>query len=265
MTSEISNSLIDIGKLSKPATVLVEKVSDAIGGFCKPWQIQRIAKAEVAADIIRAKGNVEISEIQQRAVKRFVDEETRKQINMENISLKALPLVDDESTPEDVENDWITYFFEKCRLISDEKMQQLWAGVLSGEANSPGTFSKRSIDILSSFSQQDAFLFSSLCNFEWLIDDQRIPIVFDLKDRIYHDQNINYENLMHLSNIGLIEFTGISTHALDELPTTTTLTYHKTDKVIIKFLNNKETIDTGFVLYSKKWQRTIKTMHATTD
>ncbi len=39
-------SLVNIGELSKPATVLVEKISDAVGGIAKPWQIRRIAKAE---------------------------------------------------------------------------------------------------------------------------------------------------------------------------------------------------------------------------
>jgi hypothetical protein len=33
-------SLINIGELAKPATVLVEKISEAIGGYFKPYQIR---------------------------------------------------------------------------------------------------------------------------------------------------------------------------------------------------------------------------------
>ena len=41
-----NNSIVNLGDLSKPATVLIEKISDAIGGIFKPYQIKRIAKAE---------------------------------------------------------------------------------------------------------------------------------------------------------------------------------------------------------------------------
>ncbi len=40
------NSIINLGELSKPATVLIEKISDAVGGIFKPYQIIRAAKAE---------------------------------------------------------------------------------------------------------------------------------------------------------------------------------------------------------------------------
>ncbi len=46
--------IINIGELSKPATILIEKVSDAVGGLLKPWQIRRVAKAEADAEKIKA-------------------------------------------------------------------------------------------------------------------------------------------------------------------------------------------------------------------
>lgn len=49
------NSLIDLGKLAEPATKLIEKVSDAVGGIAKPWQIKRVASAEAAAAKIAAR------------------------------------------------------------------------------------------------------------------------------------------------------------------------------------------------------------------
>jgi hypothetical protein len=49
-----------------------------------------------------------------------------------------LPELTEAATPEKLEDDWITNFFDKCRLISDEEMQTLWSKVLAGEANAPG-------------------------------------------------------------------------------------------------------------------------------
>jgi hypothetical protein len=40
-----NSSLINLGDLAKPASVLIEKISDAIGGGFKPWQTRRVAKA----------------------------------------------------------------------------------------------------------------------------------------------------------------------------------------------------------------------------
>lgn len=68
---------------------------------------------------------------------RLFAEEAKKQANIEAITLKALPDVKPEAKTEGVEDDWIANFFDKCRLISDEQMQSLWARILAGEANSP--------------------------------------------------------------------------------------------------------------------------------
>ena len=105
-------------------------------------------------------------------------EEAKKQSNIEEITAKALPQVDENAQPQNMEDDWITNFFDKCRLISDEEMQILWSKVLAGEANSPGTYSKRTVNFLGSLDKSDAFLFQSLCNFCWSIDNIAVPLIY---------------------------------------------------------------------------------------
>jgi hypothetical protein len=137
------NPLAILGELSKPATVLIEKISDAIGGIFKPYQIVRVAKAEAEAERIRAELQIQITDLHKRAFYRFLEEEAKKQLNIEGITQRALPLLNEKSSPENVEDDWITNFFDKCRIVSDDDMQQLWSRILAGEANSPGAFSKK--------------------------------------------------------------------------------------------------------------------------
>ena len=48
MTGEFS--IIKAGDLSKPANTLIEKIADAVGGYFKPFQIKRVAKAEAEAE-----------------------------------------------------------------------------------------------------------------------------------------------------------------------------------------------------------------------
>jgi hypothetical protein len=50
---------------------------------------------------------------------------------------KALPQLDEGADPNAMEDDWVTNFFDKSRIVSDDVMQELWARVLAGEANRP--------------------------------------------------------------------------------------------------------------------------------
>ena len=195
-------SLINIGELSRPATVLVEKISDAIGGYFRPWQIKRVAQAEADAEKIKALAHLEITELQRRALKRFIAEEAKKQDNMESITSKAFPMIDDDSKPQEIEDDWIINFFDKCRLISDEEMQNLWAKILAGEANSPGKFSKRTVNFLGSLDKSDATLFKTLCCYAWVIGNHA-PLIFDLEKSIYIDHGISFDMLKHLDDIDI--------------------------------------------------------------
>jgi len=198
-------SLVNIGKLSEPATVLVNRISDAVGGIFKPMQVRRIAKAEADAEVIRAKADIEVSELQRRAFYRFLDEEAKKQTNMENITQKALPSLSTDAKPEEVESDWLTHFFDRARLVSDEDMQLLWSKVLAGEASKCGSYSKRTVNLLSSLDKSDAEAFKSFCTFcvgvgfLW-------PVVFDTNHEVYTRHGVSFAGLLHLESVGLIQF-----------------------------------------------------------
>jgi hypothetical protein len=249
-----SGSLAPLGDLSKPANTLIEKISDAIGGIFKPSQIRRVARAEADADMIHAATQIEITELQRRALHRFILEEARKQDNIESITSKALPEVSAEATPESVEDDWIVNFFDKCRLISDEQMQTLWARVLSGEANSPGQFSKRTVDLLASLDKADADAFTKLCSFAFFIGDV-VPLIYDVEAEIYKDHGINFTVLTHLDSIGLLRFDALAGFVRRGFAQKG-FTHYYGQRVWIEFqqpANN--TLDLGHVLLTKTGQQ----------
>lgn len=161
------NPIAMLGNLTKPATVLVKKISDAVGGIFKPYQIVRVAKAEAEVRRIHAESAIQLTDLHRRAMHRFVEEEAKKQSNIESITQDALPLLEAESVPEDVSGDWITNFFDKSRIVSDKEMQGLWSRVLAGEANAPGAFAKRTVNLLADLDKEDAVLFKKLCGFGW--------------------------------------------------------------------------------------------------
>ncbi|MBP6865908.1 MAG: DUF2806 domain-containing protein [Candidatus Didemnitutus sp.] len=199
------NSLINLGDLSKPANTLIEKVSEAVGGIFRPYQIIRVAKAEAEASLVKSQSEIHLTELHQRAMRRFVEEEAKKQANIESITEKAIPLLEEKSAPQNMDNDWVANFFDKCRLVSDREMQDLWARVLSGEANSPGRYAKRTVDFLSSLDKSDADGFTKLMRFSWQIGGPQ-PLVYDPSDPIYAKAEVTFQLLTHLDAIGLIRF-----------------------------------------------------------
>lgn len=248
-----TGSAVSFGDLTKPATVLIEKISEAIGGIFRPHQIRRIAEAEAQADRIKAISQIEITELQRRAMYRFFSEEAKKQENIESITAKALPELAEAATPEKIEDDWITNFFDKCRLISDEEMQTLWSKVLAGEANAPGRYSKRTVGVLSSLDKSDAELFRSLCSFGWFLGDI-VPLIYDVSGEIYNQAGIYFNSLKHLDEIGLLSFEPLAGFRRMKLPQKATVFYYG-ESVEITFPNPQDNdLSLGTVLLSKAGQ-----------
>jgi hypothetical protein len=219
------NPIAKLGDLTKPATVLLEKISDAVGGVFKPYQIVRIAKAEAEAARIQAESQIQVTDLHRRAMHRFLEEEAMKQANIESITQNALPLLDDKSAPENVEDDWITNFFDKSRIVSDEEMQSLWSQVLAGEANNPGAFAKQTVNLLADLDKEDAALFVKLCGFGWKIGSV-CPLIFDVEASIYKDQGINFNSLAQLESLGLIQFDYLSGFKVKGLSKSVTVFYY---------------------------------------
>jgi hypothetical protein len=236
------NPVANLGDLTKAATVLVEKIADAVGGFFQPFQVVRLAKAEAKAELIRSENKIEITDQERRAAWRWLKEEAKRQANMEDITRGALPLLAEKASPQDVENDWITHFFEKSRIVSDDDMQRLWSRVLAGEANVPGSFSRRTVNVLADIDKFDAELFTRLCGFGWMVEGHElphlkgtseedrphlVPLVFDASSQIYRDSGIDFQRLFLLQNLGLIQFDSLGIGFIwSPLPQTTTVSYH---------------------------------------
>ena len=144
---------------------------------------------------------------------------------MEDITAKALPQLNEKAKPDSIEDDWIVNFFDKSRIVSDNEMQELWSRVLAGEANAPGTYSKRTVNFLSNLDKTEAELFTKLCGFVWVISGLT-PLVFDDTAEIYNRHGINFVSLTNLDSIGLIKFGGIMDMSLRGLPKRIVIVYY---------------------------------------
>jgi hypothetical protein len=244
------NSLINVGELAKPATVLIEKISDAVGAVFQPYQIRRIAQAESDAEKIRALAKIEMTELQQRAVSRFLSEETRKQENIEAITAKSLGELRADAEPEKMDDDWVANLFDKCKLVSNEEMQSLWSKLLSGEANKPGTYSKRTVDFVATLDKRDADLFTRLCSFGWFIGEV-VPLVYDVEDAVYESKDISFRELKHLDAIGLVTFDSLAGYIHTELSQNIQIHYYGTPVCLTFASEQNNQLRIGKVLLTK--------------
>ena len=243
-------ALVNLGELSKPANTLIQKVSDAVGGLLAPWQIKRVAKAEAEAALMKRTSDIEITDLHRRAVHRWVEEEAQRQQNMESITAKALPQLSAESDPNSLDNDWIVSFFDRSRIVSDNEMQDLWSRILAGEANCPGTYSKRTVNSLSDIDKNEAALFTKFCGFVWTIVGDLMPLVFDETDDIYNRCDINFDTLQHLDSIGLIQFGGVMS-MIARVPKRCRTSYYGRDLVLEMPKESDNDLEIGFAVLTQ--------------
>jgi hypothetical protein len=201
--------------LGPAANTLVEKIASATGVLYAPLRTIFQALADVTADKITAKGEIEVELVRRRALERLAAEETKKQNNLDAIYGQTFRLLDSdaESTKiEQMDDDWIVFHSEKARLISDKEMQTLWARVMASEAEAPGSYSKRTLELLSVLEKTEAHLFTSVCRFIVRYNSEAIPAILYSESlrgfpKLYTGERVNTDTLIDLTTIGLVRYT----------------------------------------------------------
>lgn len=196
-------------------------IGSVAGPLLAPWR----ARQEAAAKEITAKGDAKILEIHAEAQakarqimespgtsivgevdisetvhQRIQFQEERRQRNTESVVRQsAEQLGDKEVEDSEPDHDWTARFFDCVQDVSSEDMQRLWAKVLSGEVESPGRTSLRTLDVLRNMTQEDARIFDAISGF--VIED------FILRDEEYTKEHsaLTLSNLLHLQDCGLME------------------------------------------------------------
>ncbi len=158
--------------------------------------------------------------------------------NLENLArilrMAALQLNND-ARPELISDDWAANARDKAKTCSDPDMAELWAQLIADEANAPGSYSRKTVNVLADLEPDDARLFRNLSMFRVHPVDvvyskssggvveakiHRVPhlMVTDDDDPLYARAGINFVLLSRLEWLGLITnyVTGIQLGSSDE-------------------------------------------------
>lgn len=113
------------------------------------------------------------------------------------------------------EQEWSEAFQEYAERACDNDMQRTWAAILAGELETPGSFSKRTMAILSSMSKQEAEAFKKLCSFTTYAFNTRetdgrtdyplIALYMDNTLSTYNTNAMTVGDLSLLDSIGLVD------------------------------------------------------------
>lgn len=177
----------------------------------------------------RIEGNAPLMD---KALQIFAADFIPKQANKENIlnlAMHELGSVKSLGNPAQIiDDDWLADFSEFAGRKSDKSVQLIFAKILAGEIQRPGSFSPLTLHILSTLTRDIAGTFERFCNLcvAWQPDTAERPIAF-LPHRPYpsflekgiEEYDISYGDLLCLQNYGLLfhKFdVGISESAITE-------------------------------------------------
>lgn len=257
-----SQSLINIGELAKPATVLIEKIAGAVGVLYEPRRIKKRAEAEAVARRILALSEIEATDLIERADRRRQIQDARNQQNIETITADAVRQLPESANPSDMDEDWIAHFFKRCETVSDAQMQSLWARLLAGEATAPGTFSRRTVDLVESLEKDDAELFTRFCQFVWKLNDL-MPIIYGLDNPLFAAAGFRYPEIRVLEEAGLITFNNLTGYQRGPFPKRALLHYFGRP-VLLEFPNEQaNNLSLGCVLLTVSGEQLARISGAT--
>ncbi len=176
-----------IASFDKVLEVAASGIGAVAGPMLAPWKARREGLAKIEA----AKADSKVLSIQTEAhrkaqthlqvtglpeaVSEFAPwnlvseriryQENKRHANIQSVLKKALFELETKVVPDTEPNhDWTARFFNDVQDVSSEEMQILWAKVLSGEIERPGSTGIRTLSCLRELDRETAKIFARFCS-----------------------------------------------------------------------------------------------------
>lgn len=135
-------------------------------GQASTMHIIASAQAEARSILVSSDSNVQGElDFAQTVTQRIQFQEEKRQTNIGAVVRQAaLELGDKDVQDHEPDHDWTARFFSEVQDVSSEEMRSLWAKVLAGKVERPGSTSPRTLSILRNIDQATANLFKTLCS-----------------------------------------------------------------------------------------------------
>lgn len=131
----------------------------------------------------------------------------KEYVNQADIFQIATQYLIEGSNPQNLDDDWLSFFWNHAKTINRTDMKIIWGKILAEECNIKGSFSKSLIHTLTIIGYEEAQVFQAICNFCVKLPNHITPIVFESeKSEYYEKYGITSAMLSKLDDLGLIEY-----------------------------------------------------------
>ena len=208
------DSLIKIEKdamepLSDVIIALMDKLENAVGWIATPKFKWADREEAIRCFIQQIEQKEDMAPLEKAALISQSRKILKEYCNITNVLQLAVQQLSESAKPQEIDDDWLFYFYEHAKNINLHEVQILWAKILASECNRNNSIPKILMHILSVMSSRDAKAFESLCSF--IIQDvnskeSAINLLFlcNLEADVVKNNGLNYEVLRDLESLGLI-------------------------------------------------------------
>lgn len=201
---------INLDGLGQACSALIKKISKAVGWVATHDTPSRIAVQQY----IDAIQNSDLDPLIKAAKISRAKRDIKEYCNQAKIISDAIPQINSTSDPSKIDDDWLSMFMDKARLVNSESLQAIWSRILAQECNENNSISKRLLSILSFISVEQANAFKTVCQFliRFVVDNEEytsMPIITSFEgdgSDIYSRAGLNYFKLQELDSLGLLRY-----------------------------------------------------------
>lgn len=254
-------NLISFDGLADVANNLINKLSSAIGWIATHNTPNRFAIETYISDI----QNSNFDPLTKAVLINNARKTIKEHRNSSEIVEVALQALSPSANPNDVDDDWLSQFMDKARLVSDKEFQILWGNILAEECNMPGSIPKSLLHIMEQIDKDMAEAFVKIASVTvWYEHNgNRIytPIITgNTLDDYYKDLGIRYGDLVELQSVGLVEQNfGLAESSFAQIPNFAPIVVHYYNHEYT-IPNNKQEFSTGNVVYTGAGAALCKTI-----
>ena len=237
---------IKVPALEKLLDYTASGIGSVAGSMLASWQAEKAvqaqlitAKGEAEATNIKAEGDVNayqlITNAKLEAREKLMSQDTaiqekvaigemvassmkyqgeKRLKNIESVvQLAAMDLGEKDVPDIEPDHDFTARFFNDVQDVSSEKLQLLWAKILSGEVGNPGSTSVHSLSILKNLNQETARIFSDFCSIcvylvgqvdNYIADARVVSLAGNAGSNSLKEYGLHFDNLNFLNEHGLI-------------------------------------------------------------
>ena len=200
MDLNISNGLSNI------VCKIIDKIGDATGFYFNRETPDKIAQKLFITEI---EERIDIPALEKAALIANSKKIIKEYSNQINIVQTAIEHINEKANPDMVDEDWLSLFMDKARLVSKEDVQLVWGKLLADEFNCPNSVPKKLLLILEQMDRADAEDFVKICSFVVGIgenDPEYIPLILESEFKDYYNvKGLTLDSLNELESLGLIK------------------------------------------------------------